>query len=197
MFVYYELSSGSLNVQPFVGPNMNATKIRQVIKPLTDQLVHDSIPHDLVVKDFPTFFELYIDLFSDEGAGANMLVGGRLFSKTDIRNNGDGIVDAIRQALNASQSSMIGHIVGPGTGAPVVDNAVHPTWRDGASFSISTLILPTNITLAEKAAAQTLLTNEVDAPLRAASPNGAAYVNEVSSKSPWNPEDTLLLLLFS
>jgi hypothetical protein len=184
MFVYYELSSGFLNIQPFVGPNMNAKKIRQVIKPLTDQLAHDSIPHDLVVKEFPTFFELYIDLFADEGAGANMLVGGRLFSKTDIRNNGDGIVDAIRQALNASQNSMIGHIVGPGTGAPVVDNAVHPTWRDGASFSISTLILPTNITLAEKAAAQTLLTNEVDGPLRAASPNGAAYVNEVSSKSP-------------
>lgn len=175
---------------------MNATKIRQVIKPLTDQLARDSIPHDLVVKEFPTFFELYIDLFSDEGAGFNMLVGGRLFSKTDIRRNGDGIVDAIRQALNASQNGMIGHIVGPGTGAPVVDNAIHPIWRDGASFSISNLILPTNITLAEKIAAQNFLTNEVDGPLRAASPNGAAYVNEVSSESPVDPDDLLWFLSF-
>lgn len=180
MFVYYELFPGSLNIQPFVGPNMNAAKIRQVVKPLIDQLNRDAIPHDLVVKDFPSFFELYIDLFADEAAGANMLVGGRIFPKQDIRANGDGIVDAIRKSLSASQGGMIGHIVGPGIGAPVVDNAVHPTWRNAASFSISILNMPTNATLAEKAVAQKLLTEQVDGPLRKASPNGAAYVNEVS-----------------
>ena len=103
MFVYYELFPGSLNVKPFVGPNMNAAKIRQVVKPLIDQLNREGVPHDFVVKDFPTFFELYLDLFDDEGAGANMLVGGRLFSKRDIRENGNGVVDAIRQSLEASQ----------------------------------------------------------------------------------------------
>lgn len=183
MFVYYELFPGSLNIQPFVGPNMNLSTIRQVVKPLVDQLNNDHVPYDIVYKDFPTFFELYIDLFSDEGAGANMLVGGRLFSKTDIAANGDGIASAIRQSLEASQGGMIGHIVGPGYGAPVVDNAIHPTWRDGSSFSISALVLPTNMTIAEKAAAQRLLTDQVDKPLRDASPHGAAYVNEVSDNS--------------
>ena len=78
---------------------------------------------------------------------------------------------------------MIGHIVGPGYGAPVVDNAINPIWRDGSSFSISIVNMPTNATLAEKAAAQKFLTDKVDGPLRAASPYGAAYVNEVSRNS--------------
>lgn len=37
MFVYYELSGNSLNVQPFVGPNMNKAKIESVLKPLFDK----------------------------------------------------------------------------------------------------------------------------------------------------------------
>jgi hypothetical protein len=89
MFVYFELFPGTLNIQPFVGPNMNSSKIRQVVKPLIDQLNSENIPHDMVVKDFPTFFELYIDLFADEGAGANMITGGRLFTKRDISANAD------------------------------------------------------------------------------------------------------------
>jgi hypothetical protein len=181
MFVYFELFPGFLNIQPFVGLNMNAAKIRQVVKPLIDQLNQQSIPHDLVVKDFPTFFELYIDLFADEGAGANMITGGRLFTKRDINANANGIVDAMRQSLEAGQGGIIGHIVGPGYGAPVVNNAIHPRWRDGSSFVISAYNLPTQQTWAEKRAAEQFVTDQVDAPLRAASPYGAAYVNEVST----------------
>ncbi|KAF2269613.1 FAD binding domain-containing protein [Lojkania enalia] len=184
MFVYYELFPGLLNVQPFVGPNMNAAKIKQVLKPLSDQLASENIPHDWVVKEFPTFFELYIDLFADEGAGANMLTGGRLFTKTDIRKNANGIVDAMIQSLAASGGGFVGHIVGPGYGAPTVDNAIHPRWRDGSSFSISILNMPLRATWDEKKAAEELLTDQVDGPLRAASPNGAAYVNEGNLEEP-------------
>jgi hypothetical protein len=159
---------------------MDVAKIKAVLKPLVDSLNSQRIPYDITYKDFPTFFELYIDLFSDEGAGANMITGGRLFTKTDIRNNANGIVDAMRQSLAASQGGFVGHIVGPGTGAPVVDNAIHPRWRDGSSFSISILTMPLEgVSWAEKQAAEDLMTNQIDAPLRAASPNGAAYVNEV------------------
>lgn len=180
MFTYWELFPGFLNVQPMVGPNMNAAKIKRVIKPLTDKLAAENIPHDLVVKDYPTFFDLYIDLFSDEGAGANMITGGRLFTKKDISTNADGIVDALRQSLEVGQGGVIGHGVGPGYGAPHVDNAIHPRWRDGSSFVISAYNRPLQESWAEKRAAEQFLTDQVDAPLRAASPYGAAYVNEVS-----------------
>ncbi|KAF1994964.1 FAD binding domain-containing protein [Amniculicola lignicola CBS 123094] len=184
MFVYYELTPGSLKVKPFVGPNMDAAKIKRVLKPLFDKLKSEGVPYDVVIKDYPTVFELYIDLFDDEGSGANMLVGGRLFTKKDMDANADGIAVAVRESLAASQGSIIGHIVGPGTGAPVVDNAIHPRWRDGSSFSITVVILPVNTTIAEEEAAQDLLTNRVDAPLRAASPFGAAYVNEGNLEEP-------------
>jgi hypothetical protein len=181
MFVIYQLFTKSLNAKPLVAPTKTAAELKEILKPLVDQLNSQNIPHSLTYHEYPTFFDLYIDLFDDEGSGGNMLVGGRLFTRTDIRNNGNGIVDAMRQATEANQYGMIGHIVGPGTGAPVVDNAIHPRWRDGSSFSISVLIQPTNATWAEKQAAQVFLTNEVDGPLRAASPNGAAYVNEVGN----------------
>ena len=76
---------------------------------------------------------------------------------------------------------IVGHIVGPGTGLPKVDNAVHPKWREAASFSITSYAVAGNATLAEKAAAQNAVTNVVGKALREAAPNGAAYVNEVSS----------------
>lgn len=183
MFVYWDLFPGTLNIQPFVGPNMDAAEIRQVVKPLVDKLNAENVPHDFVVKDFPTFFDLYIDLFNDEGAGANMITGGRLFTKKDISTNADGIVDAIRQSLEVGQGGMIGHTVGPGYGAPSVDNAIHPRWRDGSSFVISAHIRPLQETWAEKRAAERFVTDQIDAPLRAASPYGAAYVNEVSTWS--------------
>jgi len=180
MFSYYQLLPNSVNAQPMVAPNKTVAELKEIMKPLADQLESQNIPYELTYYQFSTFFDLYLDLFTDESSGGNMLVGGRLFTKTDIRNNGDGIVDAMRQSFKAGAWGMIGHIVGPGTGAPIVDNAVHPRWRDGASFSISVLLQPTNATWAEKQAAQAVLTDQIDAPLIAASPNGAAYVNEVS-----------------
>jgi hypothetical protein len=184
MFVYFDLFTGFLNVQPMVGPNMDAAKIRQVVKPLFDQLNQENIPHDMFVKEFPTFFELYLDMFSDEGAGLNMVTGGRLFTKKDISANADGIVDAIRQSVEVGQAGIIGHIVGPGYGAPVVDNAIHPRWRDGSSFVITAHNRPLDDTWEEKRAAERFVTDVIDAPLRAASPYGAAYVNEGNLAEP-------------
>ncbi|KAF9521792.1 FAD binding domain-containing protein [Crepidotus variabilis] len=179
MFVYYELFPGSLHVQPFVGPNMDKEKITEVLQPLLDQLAKDSVPYSIDVKEYATFFDLYIDLFQDEGAGANALVGGRLFTKQDIAEHGDEIVEAYKTSGGA-----VGHIVGPGTGAPEVDNAINPVWRNASSFSITNIWLDMNATLADKATAQKRLTEEIDGPLRAASPHGAAYVNEGDLEEP-------------
>ena len=74
---------------------------------------------------------------------------------------------------------IVGHIVGPGNGAPKADNAIHPTWRNTSSFSIMFVNLQGNATLAEKAIAQNVVTNVVGNALREASPDGAAYANEV------------------
>jgi len=180
MFVYYELSQGRLHVQPIVGPNMTAARINEVAKPLFDTLKSQNIPYSTVTKEFPTFFDLYIDMFEDEGAAASSLTGGRLFTKRDFELGAANIVNAYKTAVS-NGAFIIGHIVGPGYGAYMVDNAVHPAWRDGASFSITSLSLAGNAAWSEKRRVQNILTNVVGSALRVVSPFGAAYVNEVRS----------------
>ncbi|KAF2747898.1 FAD binding domain-containing protein [Sporormia fimetaria CBS 119925] len=187
MFVYYELTSSSLTVQPFVGPNMDKTKIEAVLKPLFDKLRADGVQYTSTTREFGTFFDMYTAMFQDEGAGASGLVGGRLFTKRDIAENGDGIVRAYRTATGAAGggfSVIIGHIVGPGTAYPTISNAIHPAWRNASSFSITMVNVEGNAPLSQKAAAQDRLTNVVDKALRDASPYGAAYVNEGNLEEP-------------
>ncbi|KAH6909083.1 isoamyl alcohol oxidase [Coprinopsis sp. MPI-PUGE-AT-0042] len=182
MFVYYTIWPGALTVRPFVGPGMDKVTILQVLKPLFDKLDAEGVPYSFTAKEFSTFFDLYIDMFDDESAGANTYVGGRLFTRRDIAEHGDEIVAAKKKI---HQNGIIGHIVGPGVGLPVADSAINPVWRQGSSFSISLLPLATtNATWEEKLAGERQLTNEVDGPLRAASPYGAAYVNEGNLAEP-------------
>lgn len=131
MFVYYELSGNSLNVQPFVGPNMNKAKIEAVLKPLFDKLKSDGVQYTTSTREFSTFFDMYTAMFQDEGAGFSGLVGGRLFTKRDISENGDKIVQAYRTAANGG--AIIGHIV-VGTTLPLKMVRRRCCWRKQRVF---------------------------------------------------------------
>src|SRR6186713_179464 len=96
---------------------MNKAKIESVLKPLFDKLKADNVQYTTSTREFPTFFDLYTGLFQDEGAGFSGLVGGRLFTKQDISQNGDKIAAAYKTAVTAGSagggmSVIIGHIVG-------------------------------------------------------------------------------------
>jgi len=184
MFVFYELWTGRFHVQPILGPNMTAAQITEVAKPMFDRLDADGVPYSTSTKEFPTFFDLYIDIFEDETAGSSGLIGGRLFTKRDIAEHAADIIEAHRTTVE-SGTSIYGHIVGPGYGAPRVDNAIHPKWREASSFPLTFYSIAGNAPLEEKAQAQNLVTNIVGDALRRAGPYGAAYVNEVSCCSLW------------
>ena len=186
MFAYYELIGNSLHVQPILGPNMTAKQIQEIAKPMFDKLDAEGVPYSTSTKEFATFFDLYIDIFEDETAGSSSLIGGRLFTKRDITEHSADIIAAYRTTLE-SGTRIIGHIVGPGHGAPKVDNAIHPKWREASSFSITAYPLAGNAPLEEKAQAQNVVTNVVGGALRRAGPYGAAYVNEVSRNPLWGP----------
>lgn len=181
MFAYYELFPFIFRVQPFVAPNMNASQLATVLEPLLAQLDAEGVPYDHEIKEYPTFYSLYTDLFESELAGTQTLVGGRIFTRRDIAEHGDAIVAAKRNLVNYG---MIGHIVGPGVGLPNADSAINPLWRQASSMTIT--MYPTNpdMTWAQKLAAEEFLTNNVDGPLRSASPYGAAYVNEGNLNEP-------------
>jgi hypothetical protein len=183
MFVYFELGPGPqrLHVAPFVGPNMDEAKLKMILTPLYEQLDAARIPYDTYSKSFATFFELYMDMFEDESPNKQSVVGGRLFTQSDITNNGDNIADALIYATMPEPIQVgmnIGHIVNPGHGNPKVDNAIHPSWRNASSFVITNLFMTGNETWVVKKERENYNTNVLGQRLRDVSPAGASYVNE-------------------
>lgn len=185
MFVYFELGPGPtrLHIAPFVGPNMNLTQLNAVLKPLYDQLNAAKIPYDTHTRSFPTFFEFYIDMFEDEQPNQQSIVGGRIFTQSDIAQNGDKIADALIFASMPEPTQLgfnVGHIVNPGHRNPVVDNAINPTWRNASSFVITNVLMTGTESWAVRKERESFNTNVVGQALRDVSPAGASYVNEVS-----------------
>jgi hypothetical protein len=185
MFVYFEQGPGPgrLHIAPFVGPNMDEAKLNTVLKPLFDQFDAAKVPYDKHTKAFPTFFEFYIDMFEDETPNQQSIVGGRIFTQADIAANGDKIADALIMAAMPEPTQLgfnVGHIVNPGHGVPIVDNAIHPTWRNASSFVITNVLMSGTESWAVKKEREAFNTNVVGKALRDVSPNGASYVNEVS-----------------
>jgi len=182
MFGYYELMTGRFHVQPLVGPNMTAARITEVAKPLFEALDSQKVPYSTSTKEFPTFFDLYMDIFEDEQIGS-ALVGGRIFTRRDLEENASGIIDAYKKAAD-NNIFMVGHIVGPGRGAPVGDIAANPIWRNASSFTITSYTVAGNASLADKATAQNLVTNVVGEAFRKAAPHGGGYTNEGDLEEP-------------
>jgi hypothetical protein len=183
MFVYFEQGPGPgrLHVQPFVGPNMDEAKIKSVLAPLIEQLDAAGVPYDTVTKAFPTFFEFYMDVFEDEEPNKNSIVGGRLFTQSDIASHGDAIADALLVAAMPSPTQLgfnVGHIVNPGHGVPVADNAIHPAWRNASSFVITNVLMNGDEAWSVKKERERFNTEVVGQLLRDVSPGGASYVNE-------------------
>lgn len=69
-------------------------------------------------------------------------------------------------------------MVNPGHGAPRVDNAIHPAWRNASSFVITNVFMGGTEPWEEKKEKEAFNTDVVSKALREASPYGAAYVNE-------------------
>lgn len=183
MFVYFELNLGRLHIAPFVGPRMDEAKLKEVLKPLFEQLDAAKIPYDAYTKAFPTFFEFYIDMFEDEQPNQNSVVGGRMFTHNDISERGDAVAEALLLASNPTPDTFgfsVGHIVDPGYGVPVADNAIHPKWRNSSSFVITNVIMNGDESWEVKKDRENIQTNIVGKALRAAGRDGATYVNEAS-----------------
>lgn len=179
MFVYFEQGPGPrLWIAPIVGPGMNLTQLKTAVAPLLTGLDAARVPYDTHYRAFPTFFEFYMDMFSDEAPSANAIVGGRLFTQRDVTENNDKISDALIGA--ALEGINIGHIVNPGKGVPVVDNAIHPKWRNASSFVITNVLMSGTEPWSVKKEKERYNTEVVGRSLREAGPDGASYVNEVS-----------------
>ena len=181
LYVYYELGDQFLSVRPFVAINQTAAALGKIVQPLSDELKAIGLPYETMTKEYNTFFDLFTDLFEDEGAGISSLTGGWTFSQQDVQTNNDGIIMAYQNAVRIG-GFLVGHIWDAGHGLPEskwANSAVNPRFRRSSDSIISSVALSGAASLAEKTEAQHKLTYEIDQLLREAGPDGCAYVNEV------------------
>jgi hypothetical protein len=184
LYVYYELGAAGpqvLHVHPIVGVGKTSAQLKAVVQPLFDDLKALGISYTTTSQDFSTFYDLYNAMFETEVAGNSALTGGWTIGREDVAANHGGIIEAFKTVINAG-SFMVGHMWSAGHGLPQKEwgnSAVNPRFRKVVDKLITIVPIGGNAPLADKAAAQHKLTYVVDGALRAAAPNGAAYINEV------------------
>ncbi|KAK1751039.1 hypothetical protein QBC47DRAFT_417474 [Echria macrotheca] len=183
LYVYFELMPFTFRARPFVGIGKTAAELQAVLAPFLAELAAHNIPHDFSIKEFPTFFDLYVDLFEDEASGNSAITGGWMFDHADVAERNDEIIDAFKTVVAVPDrpdvfAFIIGHLFNPGYGQPVSNSATHPAWRNATDFVIATVVVPPGVPLAYKADLQNVLTNTIDKALRDASNSGCTYVNE-------------------
>ncbi|KAK5653442.1 hypothetical protein OQA88_8928 [Cercophora sp. LCS_1] len=183
LYVYFEMFTFTLRIRPFVAIGKTSTQLQAIVQPFLNELDTLGLTYEWTVKDFPTFFDLYNDLFEEEASGNSALTGGWMFDHTDVATRNDDIIDAFKTVLSVPNrpdvfSFMIGHLFNPGYGAPVSNSATHPAWRNATDFVITAVVVPPGSSLAYKADLQNVLTNTIDQALRDASQSGCTYVNE-------------------
>lgn len=183
LYVYYELFAAvQLRVHPFVAIGKTPAQLAAILQPLFTDLDNLGVPYTTSTQTFSTFYDLYIAMFEGEVAGNSALTGGWTMAKTDVANNHPAIIEAFKTVLD-NGAFMVGHMWNAGQGLPQsewANSAVNPRFRAVSDKIITILPIGGNAPLSAKEEAQSRLTNVVDASLRAASPNGAAYINEVS-----------------
>lgn len=180
LYVYFEIVAGVLRIHPMVAINKTAAELNEIVKPFINALNDKNIPYDMSIKEFDTLYDLYIDMFEPEFAGSTALTGGWMFTSQDIEQKNDEIIEAFKLAISpredlTNSGVLIGHLWKAGG---EYKSATHPKFRDAVDFVIAVVPVPLGATWAEKEDLQNVLTNTVDAALRAAGPNGATYVNE-------------------
>ncbi|KAI1372843.1 FAD-binding domain-containing protein [Hypoxylon crocopeplum] len=204
LYTYFELMSLRLHVRPIVGVGKTSAEMEAILQPMFDELKAKSIPYDTVSKEYDTLFDLYTDLFEDEGAGTSALTGGWMFSQADVEENNDGIIEAFKTVVSPrddmqDQGFIIGHLWDAGHNMPVSNSATNPRFRKSTNFAIVALPIPDGSTWAQKEERQDVLTNIQDAAMKKAGPKGCAYVNEGDPYQPnwqdhfWGSEYPTLL----
>ncbi|KAK3680909.1 hypothetical protein B0T22DRAFT_474350 [Podospora appendiculata] len=183
LYVYYEMFPQSLRVRPFVAIEKTAAQLQALVQPMLNELDAQHIPYEFAVKEFPTFFDLYNDLFEGENAGDSAISGGWMLNHADMDPARTPLVmDAMKKVFTPARPStfsfMIGHLFNPGYNVPVSNSATNPAWRNATDFIITNIIVPVGVDAGFKAYLQDVLTNDIDEALRSVSSSDCTYVNE-------------------
>lgn len=129
-------------MRPFVAIGKTSAQLKAILQPFLSELDAKKVPYEFAVKEFPTFYDLYIDLFEDEASGGSALAGGWMLNHDDVANRNDQIIQAFKKVLSPAPdvfAFMIGHLFNPGYGMPTPNSATNPGWRTATDFIITTI----------------------------------------------------------
>ncbi|KAG9228708.1 FAD binding domain-containing protein [Amylocarpus encephaloides] len=184
MYVWYAFTAtGQFNIQPFVAPNLSRAQFDAVINPFLNALRSNNITFTHDIQEHATFYTLYQAMFAkanDRGM-SQTLMGGRLFTRDDIKTSNDAIVSAFKAILenpDGGRKVIGGHVVNPGHGVPNVNNGVSPLWRNVASHNLVIVPAPFENTWEGRKELEGNVTNVYGKLLRDAAPKSGSYVNE-------------------
>ncbi|KAK3396897.1 hypothetical protein B0T20DRAFT_414736 [Sordaria brevicollis] len=177
LYVYFEAWPYQFRVRPFVAIGKTQTELQAILQPMLDEFAAAGVPCEFATKEYPTFYDLYIDLFESEASGQSAFTGGWLFNHDDVANRNDEIIAAMKNVISPAGrpdlfGGMVGHLFNPGHNVPVSTSAAHPAWRNATDFVIVVLPSPEGATPAEKADLQNVLTFNQDEGFRNASRSG-------------------------
>ena len=183
LYVYFKIFPFTFRVLPFMAIDSTKNQLDAITAPLLADLEAAQVPFEYASREFSSVYDLYIEMFEDEAAGAFGLTGGWMFSHQDVAENNDEIIEAFKVALSpredlANQGGIVGHLWYPGYNMPVAQSATNPRLRNASDFALTVLNVPVNASLETKADLQDVLTNTMDEAFRKAGPGGCAYVNE-------------------
>ncbi|KAH8882295.1 FAD binding domain-containing protein [Thozetella sp. PMI_491] len=187
MYVWYTITPGGLNVQPFVAPNRTVAEFEEILQPFIARLTSLDVTYEASAPaQYPSFYDLYTSLFAlSDDVGTHTLIGGRLFKTADVTAGGAAIASAIRSLVEAGHT-FGGRIVNPGRAVPdptASISSVHPVWRDTSGVAQWVYNAGSCLSQVGRRAAAQYVTDMGEA-LRAVSPNSAVYVNEGDVNEP-------------
>jgi hypothetical protein len=173
MYAYYEIMNGYMYLKPLLAPGKSAAQLNTIMAPLIARWKALGVNYTATVSEYPTFLTAYKNLFDGEPAGAQQFVSSRIFGKDHIQANNAGITAAFRK-LAEGGLYIIGHMVSPGVNGGA-NNAVNPIWKKATLLPLTNQFMQSSQTIESAIASQV----QYDNALKAVSPNGGTYLNEV------------------
>jgi hypothetical protein len=172
MYAYYTIGPGSMTMKPLLAPGKTAAQLNIIIAPLIAKWKALGVNYTATVTEYPTFLQAYKNLFDGESTGTQF-VSSRLFGKNHIQSNNTAITAALRK-LSEGNLYIVSHMVAPGVNGGA-NNAVNPVWKTAVILPLTSALVTTGQTIESVIADQV----QYDDLMKAASPNGGTYLNEV------------------
>ncbi|KAF2964205.1 hypothetical protein GQX73_g9383 [Xylaria multiplex] len=184
--VSYALTPTAISVYGIALPNENASRIDEVLSPITMAMADIGINLNITTSIHPSYLDYFNQYFFQAvtGTPAAQITGGRLVPRSIMESDTGAktVTEAFHNATDAG-FAIVCDAVNADQARPH-SNAVLPSWRSSLLHCIFVKTWDFSMPWDEMTAYQKNLTEIVMPQIEAATPNGGAYMNEANFEQP-------------